>query len=138
MQTENILDKLKQRGLRLTKKREAIIAILSKLGKPISAPELLELLKAKKIKLNKTTVYRELYLLREEGIANEVQLGQNKKYYEISDEHHHHLICLNCESISDVIMDDKFKEAEKKIKKDKKFLVLNHSLEFFGLCQKCQ
>ena len=138
MKKDNVLEQLKLKGFRLTEKREAIINVLSELEKPISAPDLLSLLKTKKISLNKTTIYRELYFLRDEELVTEVQLGQNKKYYEISSEHHHHLVCLKCESISDVHMDKELETAEKKIKKNNKFLVLNHSLEFFGLCQKCQ
>ncbi len=138
MAKHNISQQLKQRGFRLTPKREFIVNILAELGKPISVPELQSLLMNEKININKTTVYRELYFLRDEGIVSEVQLGKNKKYYEISHNHHHHLICTKCESISDIELDNDLKDTEQKIKKNNKFLVLNHSLEFFGLCRNCQ
>jgi len=135
----NILDKLKQRGFRLTPIRRAVLDLLIKSVTPISSPDIQKFLSKNKISANKTTIYRELAFLKEEGIIKELHLGDNAKNYEIiTDGHHHHLICTKCDEIEDVEMDKELKREESKIRKSRKFKIINHSLEFYGLCKNCQ
>lgn len=140
MQELNILlSQLKQAGHRLTKIRRAILDLLLQTTQPLSCPELRDILTTKGLRANKTTIYRELAFLKKQNLILELQLGENIKRYEIaSKEHHHHLVCLNCEMIEEIILDKDLKNEEKNILADKGFQVLNHYLEFFGLCKKCQ
>jgi len=130
---------LKKHHLRLTKTRNVFVEIFSQNEAPLSVQDILKEFSCHHIKVNKTTVYRELERLQEVGIMNSVELGDRKKYYELaSREHHHHLVCLRCERVEDVDMDEKkLFEEEKKVSREKGFTVLRHSLEFFGLCKKC-
>ncbi len=52
--------------------------------------------------------------------------------------HHHHLICLECNSIIKVEMENYLEKQEQKLAKKNKFNIVNHSLDFYGYCQKCQ
>ena len=107
--------------------------ILSFLDHPVDAIEL-----TKKYKVNKTSVYRQIEVLLGIKLIKEVDFGDGKKRYERVDlGHHHHLVCDNCKSVSDVTMEKDLEAVEKKIKKLKGFKVQRHSLEFFGLCKKC-
>lgn len=111
----------------LPKTRSKIIDILNKSNAPISALDLLT-----KIKVNKTTIYRELFFLLGSGLINEVDFGDKKKRYELKDQkHHHHLVCLNCKTVVDVNIKESFNTP-------KDFKVIRHNLEFFGLCSSCQ
>ena len=137
---EDIFSLLRASKLRLTRARKAFIEVLSEASTPLSVPHILEGLKERSIEVNKTTVYRELERFQNLGIVESFQLGDRKQYYELSSrEHHHHLVCMSCESVEDIDMDEKLLElGEQKANREKQFTILRHSLEFFGLCRQCQ
>lgn len=114
--------------MRLTKARSKILDILKNAQHPLSASDFVD-----KVKVNKTTIYREFDFLIEKGLVEEVDFGDRKKRYELkgSSDHHHHLVCLDCKDVSNVTIEENFQ-----IPKD--FKVVKHSLEFFGLCANCQ
>lgn len=130
---------LKSKGHRITKARKAIIGIFENEKMPLSVGELGAKLKKQRIKVNKTTLYREIDFLQSQKIITEINLGEDKKRYEIADNaHHHHLVCLNCKKVDDIDLQNDLSKQEVQIKKTKNFKVINHSLEFFGLCKNCQ
>ena len=119
--------------------RNFILDLLVENDNPLSVFDLQKIFKFKKILANKTTIYREINLLKEEGLILEIQLNEKNKRYELaSKKHHHHIVCVNCNKIEDVVLENDLKDQEKKISKNKKFKIINHSLEFFGICDKCQ
>ncbi len=137
--TKDLIKQFKKRGHRFSAARNFILDLLVKNDKPLSVFDLQKMLKKKNLFVNKTTVYREINLLKEEDLILEIQLRENKKRYELSSKkHHHHIVCINCNKIEDVILDKDLDQQEKIITKDKKFKIINHSLEFFGVCHKCQ
>lgn len=124
-------------GLRPTKTRLGLIALLER-SSPLSAPDLKERLERNGHRVNKTTVYRELELLLEKKVICEIILRDGIKRYELaSEEHGHHLVCLSCHKIERVALADELSQQELKISREKKFKILNHSLEFYGLCRGC-
>lgn len=134
---DQLNEQLKTLGLRITDKRLAILKIFTKSKQPLTVPQILEKLEKSEIKANKTTIYRELNVLMENKIIEEVRISSQISSYELALSHHHHLICKECNAITDVEMENDLLSIEKNILKNKKFKVLNHSLEFFGLCQDC-
>ena len=135
---EKILKDLREQGYRVTKVRREMIMMLANAKAPLAASDMLKSLEKKSPAVNKTTVYRELDFLRENNIVQEVEFGDKKKRYEISDRHHHHVVCLECKKVEDVDLQSDLEAQEKKIGRQKNFKVLNHSLEFFGLCADCK
>lgn len=139
MSLNELLVKVRMRGGRLTKTRIAILGGFLLATKPLSPLEIISYLEGEKIKVNKTTVYRELNFLLENNLIREVRLLEGKTaFYELSGEHRHHLICLKCRQIQSLPMDHQLCQQEKIINQQNNFKVLDHSLEFYGLCKKCQ
>ena len=67
-------------------------------------------------------------------IVEEVNLGERQKRYElILDKHHHHILCKTCGKIDriDYCILDKIKDLTN-------YNILNHSIEFIGICPDCQ
>lgn len=124
---------------RNTRARTLILEIFEKCHLPITAMEILEKLEAAGCKANKTTVYRQLESFTEKNLINEVHLGDGKTRYErvCEDHHHHHIVCRSCKAVDEIKVHDDVSELEKRINKEKKFKVLSHSLEFFGICHNC-
>lgn len=136
---DEIIAKLKLGGYRITPIRKQIIKIFINSLTPISAPDLTLSFKVLKIKVNKTTIYRELDFLIKKGLLREIEFGEGKKRYELDlGGHHHHLICLNCKKIEDIDLETDLSQEEKRIEENTGFKVKNHSLEFFGYCRNCR
>ena len=134
-----ILERLKSRGYRLTRARKAIIEILLGSRQPLDVNAVRVLLTEKNLNVNKTTVYRELDFLKGENLIREIQLGDGKRRYEVlGDDHHHHLVCMNCDMVECVELERCMEEEERRIFEKSSFRAINHSLKFFGLCAKCQ
>lgn len=113
--------------------RKKIIGILTDATTPLSVQDIL-----KKVKANKTTIYRQFDFLKAKKIVVEIDLLDGKKRYELKERgHHHHLICTNCDRIQEINLGSDLKKEEKMIEKNNNFKVTKHSLEFFGLCDKC-
>ena len=136
---EEIIQKLKQAGFRITAIRKAVAYAIFKSKKPLAYFDIQKILSKNKISANKATIYRELAFLKEQKIIRELQLIGESKYYELMPKgHHHHVICQNCQIIDHVELEKDLKNEEAIILKNIKFKILTHSLEFYGLCQKCQ
>jgi Fe2+ or Zn2+ uptake regulation protein len=134
-----LLNRLKDQGHRLTRVRTFILDSLSKSDQPLSAADLAILLVKSKINANKTTVYRQLTFLKEQEMVREIQLEEKKKRYELMPEnHHHHIVCLDCDKIEHVVLENDLDAEERNIFRDKDFKVVRHSLEFFGICSECR
>jgi len=128
---------IKSTGGRLTKTKKAIIDILSQNHCLLSKQALIERLKVLNINPDRSTIYRELQFLTKNNIViNNTIAGVD--YFEIPQDHHHHLVCLTCGEISQINIGNHLEEQEKQIAKQNKFNIINHSLEFYGYCHKCQ
>lgn len=129
--------KLKSLGCRQTKTRIKILKILN-CFQPFSALELKQHLYRCQVNVNKTTIYRELTFLLEKNIINELVLKDGIKRYELKlEQHSHHLVCLSCHRIKRIILENILSKQEKKFSQQLNFKILNHSLEFYGLCNYC-
>lgn len=135
------LKKLKHSGHKITAARQALLEVLCQAVGPLTPVELIALLGRHRPQLNahKTTVYRELAFLCNEKILTEVVFDDGQLRYELPKEgHFHHVICVNCRKVDRVELDNDLDEAERVIRRRAKFQVLRHSLEFYGLCQRCR
>lgn len=124
--------------MKITKVRSAMIGILEKTSSPLSITEVLDKLSKKGLDPNKTTIYREIEFLTKEGMVKEVDFGEGKKRYEGAGEHHHHIVCIKCKTVKDVHIETDLDSFNAKVAKEAGYKPAGHSLEFFGVCKKCQ
>lgn len=138
-QASQIMIRIKKLGHKNTKIRQAVIKLLLASKTPLSAPQIQLKLESAGLACNKSTIYREITFLKKTRIIKELQLGEDKKRYEIEGEnHHHHLVCVKCEQVEDIKLDKELDQEERTIARLKNFKVLSHALEFFGVCGRCQ
>jgi Fur family ferric uptake transcriptional regulator len=135
---DDILRKLKSDGCRITSLRKNILIFMLDNKIPLSSLDVQKHFLKNNIPANKTTIYRELEFLNKKNIISEIIFLDGIKRYEIILKHHHHIVCVNCNKIEDVVLKKDLADQEKIITKSKKFKIINHSLEFFGICKKCQ
>ena len=136
---KNTLLKLKNKGYRFSEVRNLILTSLDNNKRPLSVTDFQQSLKLKKVSANKTTIYRELDSLKKEGIILELQLKGNKRWYELSSrDHHHHIICVDCDKVEDFAGCDSKNLINKALKQAPDFAeITNHTVDFFGLCKSC-
>lgn len=132
---------------RWTVPREAILDLLSSTSKHLSAKEIYAALYRMYPGIGLTTIYRTMDLLVRMGLINKLNIGEGQSRYEFKSgekkEHHHHLICTNCGKIidySDFIKEELelVKKTEKNLAKKYNFIVRDHNIEFYGLCENCK
>lgn len=124
--------------LRRSGARERILAVLASVSKPFTAAEILTLLSRKGARVNKTTVYREVETLKKAGLVREVFFRNDTALYELAGDHHHHLVCVSCGDVRDVRLKESFESEERRLERAERFSILEHSLEFFGMCEQCR
>jgi len=135
--TEKSREFLRTRGLRETRARVAILGIFLVAPSPVSVPDVLAVLADGGQAFNKTTLYRELEFLMAEGIVSLALSFGSCQYYELSREHHHHLVCTSCGDIQDIEAREDLCRFERELWRERGFRVARHSMEFFGVCRKC-
>ncbi len=132
------LNYIKQKGLRLTRQREEILGTFLLADKHITVDDLFNALKKKNLEIGYATIHRNLKLMCESGLADEIKIGKQKTRYEqkVGHEHHDHLICLKCGRFIEV-RDERIEKLQDKLAEANEFTPLRHKLEIYGLCKRC-
>lgn len=130
---------LNKRGLRNTQQRERIINAFLSAERHITAEELHNMIRRKYPEIGYATVHRNLKLMCECGIAEEIKIGTQKARYEqkYGHKHHDHLICLKCGRFTEV-NDERIEKLQEKLAEASDFLPQRHKLEIYGVCKKCR
>lgn len=123
--------------IRRTRNQERILEALQHLEQAISAQDLHGALRQDGSRIGLATVYRALEALKLEGTIQVRTLANGEALYSLSHEDRHHLTCLSCGD-SLPIEQCPVHELEKHLKDSHHFRIFYHTLEFFGLCDKCQ
>ena len=134
-------------GYRITVPRQAILDVLSKTSEHLSAEEVYIVVHKIYPNVGLTTVYRTLELLVQMGLVFRFDFGDRRARYELAMgpkgiRHHHHLVCNGCGRVvdyTDFIDEEKelLSRTEAGLAKKYNFMISNHLIQFYGLCDKC-
>lgn len=120
-----------------TRSQERILNLLKNLNRAISAQEIYIELRNHKQKTSLATVYRALDVLKLEGVVQVRTLASGESLYSSLQQDKHHLTCLQCgQSIA--INECPVHQLENQLQQSHQFRIFYHTLEFFGLCDRCQ
>ena len=135
---KGIIELLQSKGYKMTPQRRTVIKALFECGQFPTAQDILEYAKEITPDMGIDTVYRNLNLLTEIGVLNQINIkNRDVSVFEIVTNHHHHLICLSCGKTECVDYCPVAEDSEK-IAQEKNFKIMGHSLEFYGYCSTCQ
>ena len=131
----------------MTIPRKAILEVLSNSEDPLSAEDIYISVHGMYPAIGLTTVYRTLDLLVQTGVVYKFDFGDGRARYELMDHfstkaHHHHLICTSCKTIidyDDFVHEelDLIHKTEDALSKRHSFQIKGHTMQFYGLCDKC-
>ncbi|MEL6231067.1 MAG: Fur family transcriptional regulator [Cyanobacteria bacterium J06627_3] len=124
-------------AIRLTRNQERILQALQGLEQAISAQDLHSALRQTGSRIGLATVYRALETFKLDGTVQVRTLPNGESLYSLAHEDRHHLTCLRCGD-SLPIEECPVHELENHLNDSHHFRIFYHTLEFFGLCAKCQ
>ncbi|MDR5639770.1 MULTISPECIES: Fur family transcriptional regulator [unclassified Thermosynechococcus] len=122
---------------RRTRSQVIILDALRASGRALSAQELFLELRQRQTPLGLATVYRTLDSLRINGEVQARALPSGELVYSLVQQDQHYLTCLHC-GASIQINCCPVQHLEAELQQSYHFEIFYHTLEFFGLCAKCQ
>jgi Fur family ferric uptake transcriptional regulator len=124
-------------GSRNTKQRQVILEELQKLKSHPSATKLYETVRERLPNISLGTVYRNLDLLARTGLIRKLNTGQNEARFDGITEHHYHVCCAQCGRVDD-LYDAPVNIADSGVGELQGFDILDHQLQFIGICPDCK
>ena len=134
--TDQLSDRLHQRGLKCTPQRLAIYEALTASGLHPSAEELYRQVKPHYPMLSRNTVYQTLEALTSAGLAQAIRTGRQHARYDGNISAHHHMVCLMCHRVED-FHDGSLEQLVPPPRFRRKYRIVRHSVEFYGYCRQC-
>mgnify|MGYP001812255753 FL=1 len=132
-------DYMSRHGLRSTEQRRVVTEQFFASDGHLSIEDLLEMVRVEEPGIGYATVYRTLKLLKDCGLAFERHFGDGVSRYEVAweDEHHDHLICIECQKIVE-FEDEGIEQLQHKVAERHGFELVRHKLELYGVCSDCR
>ncbi|ADQ06310.1 ferric uptake regulator, Fur family [Caldicellulosiruptor hydrothermalis 108] len=135
MKHQDVKSILNSHNIKATRQRVEIYKVLQNSQQCLSADEILQLLKTQNLNIDLATVYRNLELFVQNGIAVKSTINR-KHFFEIKkSSHHHYFVCIKCNAKAEIV-DCKINLIEEELNK-MNFKILDHNLEVYGICDKC-
>jgi Fur family ferric uptake transcriptional regulator len=125
-------------GVRSTRQRAAISALLESLDDFRSAQELHDELRRRGENIGLTTVYRTLQSMAAAELVDTLRTDTGESVYRLcSEHHHHHLVCRRCGCTVEV-GDSEVEDWAAQVAAKYGFSEVSHTIEIFGTCADCR
>jgi Fur family transcriptional regulator, ferric uptake regulator len=121
---------------RRTPSQDRILTCLKGRAAPISAQDIYIELRSQSQSMGLATVYRALDILKKSGLVQVRTQPTGESLYTTIQEDRHHLTCLTC-GLSIPIDECPVHHLEQELTQAHAFKIHYHTLEFFGLCDRC-
>ena len=134
---QRLVDYMDKHGLRSTAQRRLVTEVFFQSDAHLSIEDLLAQVREEDPKIGYATVYRTLKLLKDCGLAYERHFGDGVSRYEVAhqDEHHDHLICMDCGKIVE-FENDEIERIQERLAARRGFRLKRHKHELYGVGQK--
>ncbi|EME63262.1 Fur family transcriptional regulator [Rhodococcus sp. GXMU-t2271] len=124
-------------GVRSTRQRSAISALLDEIEEFRSAQDLHDELRRRGEGIGLTTVYRTLQSLAEAGTVDVLRTDNGESVYRrCSSGHHHHLVCRAC-GFTVEVDGPEVERWSHEVAEANGFVDVSHTVEIFGTCREC-
>lgn len=132
-----IIRKLRDNGHKMTPQRLAIVKILAKSEGHPSVEDIHARIKKDFPTMSLATVYRNIILIKSLDELLELGFPDGSNRYDGNRPYPHpHIICVKCKKILDLDLDS-LDDMQHEIAEETDFKILNHRLDFFGICRNC-
>jgi Fur family transcriptional regulator, ferric uptake regulator len=131
------LQALRERGLRMTPQRQAIVTEIMRAPGHISPAAVARRIQERMPGVNPSTVYRTLSLLEELGYLSHAHMETGAEYHRAGEGGHVHLTCSNCGAEDDLSLAEA-ESLERLVRKHRGFRPDLTHFAISGLCASCQ
>ena len=123
--------------IRMTRQRKAILDALKSVRTHPTADQVYNMVRRHIPNMSLGTVYRNLEILCQHGLAQKLELGGTQRQYDGNVDEHYHVRCIHCGKVDDIWFDE---ETSIEIAKPQntEFEIIGHRLDFFGVCPECK
>ncbi len=130
---------IKDKGLRYTKQREAILKAFLRADGHVTVEELYMQLRKKHPGIGFSTVYRTIKLIEDAGLATRLSFDERAERFEktVGTDHHDHMVCIRCRRVIE-FESPRIERLQTEVADKYRFQILSHRLEIFGLCNICR
>ncbi len=129
---------LRAKGFRMTPQRELIFRSFFKLGKHVSVDELYDKVRQRDRSVGYSTVWRNLKLICQIGLAEEVNIGDGvTRYDRVTPAPHGHFYCLGCRQFIEFNVENIVHMLTRRARAHK-FEPEGFKIEVQGYCEKCR
>lgn len=137
-QVERVLDLLRADGGRITTGRRAVVrALMTAPDHHVTADRVAETVQAQHPDVHLSSIYRTLDALERLDVVARVNLGPGGAVYHLVDHEHHHLVCVECGSVTEIPARTSGPLA-KRCEADHDFELSPRHLALTGLCRECR
>lgn len=129
---KNLLDD----NMRMTSQRQVILEELQKVKSHPTANEIYDMVRKRLPRIGLGTVYRNLEILADKDIIKKLEVGGEQKRFDGDTSSHYHIRCVECNRVDDIFI-EKSQRLEKSASKCCSYKVLDHHVQFSGICSDC-
>ncbi len=128
------MKKYREKGIKITPQRVAILKYLDGHRGHPSAEDIYNEVKKKFPMMSFATVYKTLERLKQRGEILELTIDPERRRYDPDTRTHHHLICIVCKKVVDIHTEIKITLPDE-VKGN--FELRGNHIEFYGRCPDC-
>ena len=121
-----------------SRQREEIIEVIKNSYNHPTAEDIYMIVKGKDPAVSRSTVYRNLGLLTEDGIIQKISMLVGPDRYDYKRIPHNHVICTKCGKIFDFEYDFKLSILKQNIIRQTGIEVSSENIAIEGVCEKCK
>jgi Fe2+ or Zn2+ uptake regulation protein len=133
------LNRLRERGFRITRGRRLVVDALERAERPLSPYAIHDRLAERGEEVDTVSIYRTLETLEGSGLVHRVAFSGGYLPCRLEEDAgcHHHLICRECGRVEEVHCPG-MATVERGAEAASRYLIERHLVEFVGLCPACQ
>lgn len=132
---------LTARGVRMTRQRRTILAIIETAKQHLDASQILRRAQKADSGIDRVTVYRTLKLLKRHGLVDELDLlhlrGDGHYYERRPQRDHLHMACLRCGKVKE-FESNLFDRLKGQVERECRFHIVVTRVEMGGYCANCR
>ena len=135
---EHLRDKLHTTNRRMTRQRQSVFDTLEHSHDHLDVESLYQRIRAQDSNVSLATVYRTMAVLKEMGLVEEHQFGENHSHFEVAHPApHYHFTCQKCRHVLEFDA-PQVMEAARRLSEREGLYITDAHLFLSGYCAKCR